>query len=211
MRAKRQSPPRGLVESSSYVGITQIRCKGRSCVLPLSLPHKLPCRMKFDTKYTPRAGACQAGTKHGILNLQRKKPNRRGERNVKRHASIWTCGALALCALLACAVSAAGLLYGTRWALLAPGALLGIAPGLAAAASGGRSCLRPAGLALGALLGLGIAVLGGPCARGCGRTPCSARRRRWSGRFPLRRRRTPRHWGADRGKRLSSQRLPTAG
>ena len=85
---------------------------------------------------------------------------------MKRHASIWTCGALALCALLACAVSAAGLLYGTRWALLAPGALLGIAPGLAAAASGGRSRLRPAGLALGALLGLGIAVLGGPVRAG---------------------------------------------
>ena len=80
---------------------------------------------------------------------------------MKRHASIWTCGALALCALLACAVSAAGLLYGTRWALLAPGAL-----GLAAAASGGRSRLRPAGLALGALLGLGIAVLGGPVRAG---------------------------------------------
>lgn len=85
---------------------------------------------------------------------------------MKRHASIWTCGTLALCALLACAVSAAGLLYGTRWALLAPGALLGIAPGLAAAASGGRSRLRPAGLALGALLGLGIAVLGGPVRAG---------------------------------------------
>ena len=57
---------------------------------------------------------------------------------MKRHASIWTCGTLALCALLACAVSAAGLLYGTRWALLAPGALLG----------------------------LGIAVLGGPVRAG---------------------------------------------
>ena len=85
---------------------------------------------------------------------------------MKRHASIWTCGTLALCTLLACAVSAAGLLYGTRWALLAPGALLSIAPGLAAAASGGRSRLRPAGLALGALLGLGIAVLGGPVRAG---------------------------------------------
>ena len=85
---------------------------------------------------------------------------------MKRHASICTRGTLALCTLLACAVSAAGLLYGTRWALLAPGALLGIAPGLAAAASGGRSRLRPAGLALGALLGLGIAVLGGPVRAG---------------------------------------------
>ena len=36
---------------------------------------------------------------------------------------------MALCALLACAVSAAGLLYGTRWALLAPGAVF-IASGI---------------------------------------------------------------------------------
>ena len=174
MRAKRQSPPRGLVESSSYVGITQIRCKGRSCVLPLSLPHKLPCRMKFDTKYTPRAGACQAGTKHGILNLQRKKLNQRGEKNVKKHASIWMCGTLALCALLACAVSAAGLLYGTRWALLAPGALLGIAPGLAAAASGGRRRRWSAASAP----GRGAAAAGAGCGRGAlglpGAGPCAA-------------------------------------
>ena len=98
---------------------------------------------------------------------------------MKRHASIWTCGALALCALLACAVSAAGLLYGTRWALLAPGALLGIAPGLAAAASGGRSRLRPAGLALGALLGLqllplAVGLLLPARAAGAGRWVCLA-------------------------------------
>ena len=98
---------------------------------------------------------------------------------MKRHASIWTCGTLALCALLACAVSAAGLLYGTRWALLAPGALLGIAPGLAAAASGGRSRLRPAGLALGALLGLqllplAVGLLLPARAAGAGRWVCLA-------------------------------------
>lgn len=109
---------------------------------------------------------------------------------MKRHASIWTCGALALCALLACAVSAAGLLYGTRWALLAPGALLGL--GIAVLGGPVRAGLwsnalqRPqAALVCGALLGSawsagagGRGALGlpgaGPCAAGAG-GPCAPR------------------------------------
>lgn len=68
---------------------------------------------------------------------------------MKRHASIWTCGALALCALLACAVSAAGLALG---ALLGLGiAVLG---GPVRAGLWSNALQRPqAALVCGALLG----------------------------------------------------------
>ena len=77
------------------------------------------------------------------------------------------CGIGCVAALAAgCALSASGLLYGTRWALLLPGLLLGLGPGLSARFAGEKA--RPRGkaqgafLTLGALLTLGVALLGGP-------------------------------------------------
>ena len=79
------------------------------------------------------------------------------------------CGIGCVAALAAgCALSASGLLYGTRWALLLPGLLLGLGPGLSARFAGEKACPRGAALALGAfltlgaLLTLGVALLGGP-------------------------------------------------